>query len=368
MTIVKENVRSLEDVFDPRLNALNVIRLVLAAGVLLRHSFTMLGTSSGIYPLERIMTSGFVDGFFAISGYLIVRSWLRRPDWRAYLRARFFRILPAFWVCLLVTALLLSPIRAVLTGHPLTGEFWVDSFGYIWRNWFLWIFQEGIDGTPTGAASAEMGVWNGSLWTLAWEFFCYIGVMVLGLLGVMHRKSVVVGLFVLALATLIILKPMFPELYLLHHAARFATMFLAGALIYLYQSRVPAAPQLVAVAAVIVFVSGWLPDYRLVAALPLAYLCIVGGALLKVPALRLENDISYGTYIYGFPIQQMLIGMGLLGVGVPAFFALSVLAVLPFAIASWFAVERPAQRLRNRVRLPWSRRTPLPTASSPTRG
>ncbi|MFE1647064.1 acyltransferase family protein [Microbacterium sp. P01] len=338
--------KSLEDVFDPRLNALNAVRLLLAAGVLLRHSFTMLGTSTGIVPLETIMRSAFVDGFFAISGYLIVSSWIRRPDWRAYARARCLRILPAFWVCLGVTALILSPLHALITGHPMSPQFWADSLGYIWRNWFLWIFQEGIDGTPTGAAPAESGVWNGSLWTLAWEFICYIAVLALGLIGLLNRRAVVASLFVISLLTLVVVKPLFPELYLLHHAARFGTMFLAGAVLYVFRTKLPASPWLVLLSACLVVLSGWLPDYRLVAALPLAYLCIVGGALIKVPALRLRNDISYGTYIYGYPAQQMLIGLGLAGAGVAGFFLMSVAAVIPLAVASWFLIERPAQKLR----------------------
>lgn len=345
MATSRQQKGTLRTVFDPRLNGLNLVRLLLAAGVILRHSFTMVGTSSGIYPLETLLRSAFVDGFFAISGFLIVDSWIRKPHWRRFLRARCLRILPAFWTCLLVTALLFSPMSALLTGHPLTTAFWADSVSYVWKNWFLWIFQEGIDGTPQGGAGMEDGVWNGSLWTLAWEFICYLSVMALGLFGLLRRRFVA-PLFLVALAVLLLGKPLLPHAYMLHHAGRFATMFLAGAVVYFWRDRIPVRLPLVGAAALVVFLSGWLPDYRAVSALPLAYLCIVGGAMIKVPALRLTNDISYGVYIYGYPVQQVLIGQGLAGLGVPGFFLASLILVTPLAIASWTWVERPSQKFR----------------------
>lgn len=95
---------------------------------------------------------------------------MRTPDWRRYLRARVLRIMPAFWVCLAVTALVIAPLT--------TGAFGQDNLGYIAKNAALWVFQYDIAGTPAGVPYDA--VWNGSLWTLAWEFSCYLGVMLLG--------------------------------------------------------------------------------------------------------------------------------------------------------------------------------------------
>ena len=343
-------MRSIEQTFNPKLNGLNALRLVLACGVLLRHSFTMLGVTVGWKPLDNLLLSGFVDGFFAISGFLIVGSWMNKPDWRRFLRARCLRILPAFWVCLVVVAFIAAPVDALITGHSMTTAFWGDAAGYVWHNAGLWIFQSGIDGTPTGAAAQESGFWNGSLWTLFWEFTCYLGVLALGLTGLLHRRAVVVGAFVLAVVVLALTDTSLLDSYLVHHAARFATMFLAGAVVYTFRRQIPASGWLLAPCAALVLFAGSLPDYRVVAALPLAYLCVVGGALVKVPALRLTNDLSYGTYIYGYPVQQLLVAVGLRSVGVGWYFVFSVLATLPVAAASWFLVERRAQRFTWPVR------------------
>jgi len=122
----------------------------------------------------------------------------------------------------------------------------------------------------------------------------------------------------------------------------------------------PMLPPLVALAALVVAASSFLPDYRIVAALPIAYVAIGAGALLKHPRLRLTNDISYGTYIYAFPMQQLLATAGLYRLGVPVFAVASILVTLPMAVASWFGIERPALKLkRSRATAP----SPAPVAT-----
>ncbi len=70
--------------------------------------------------------------------------------------------------------------------------------------------------------------------------------------------------------------------------------------------------------------------------------------MLKRPNLR--NDLSYGVYIYAFPIQQLLVIAGLATLGVFPFFVLATLATLPLAAMSWFIVEKRALALKKRQR------------------
>lgn len=76
----------------------------------------------------------------------------------------------------------------------------------------------------------------------------------------------------------------------------------------------------------------------------MAYACIGVGALAKRPALR--NDISYGFYVYAFPVQQMLAVFGVWKLGILPFFLIATATTLPFAAASWFLVERPLLKLK----------------------
>lgn len=73
-----------------------------------------------------------------------------------------------------------------------------------------------------------------------------------------------------------------------------------------------------------------------------------------------RNDLSYGTYIYGFVLQQSLAVAGAYRLGWQIFLVLSLVCTLPLLAASWFLVERRALRLKDwtprRVGFLWDRR------------
>jgi peptidoglycan/LPS O-acetylase OafA/YrhL len=334
-----------------RPNALNVIRLALAVGVIFWHSFPITGTPfEGGRPLVQLLGYGFVDGFFVISGFLITRSWLGNPSVRTFLSARASRILPAFWVCLLVTAFVLAPLGTWLSGGDVSATlFSADSLMYVVHNFGLWIFQYGIDGTPTGVPFD--GVWNGSLWTLSWEFICYLGILVLGKTGLLRSAWPLCIAFALVwVMNLAGVGDAFDNGFV-GNALRFSLVFLAGAVLAKFEDRVRLSGVGAAVAFVAVAVSLLLPDYRLLAAPALAYGLVGVGGLLSTPRLAITNDISYGMYVYAFPVQQLLASAGLIGLGVPGFWVAATLATVPLAAASWFLVERPVIRLNRRLQV-----------------
>jgi peptidoglycan/LPS O-acetylase OafA/YrhL len=128
--------------------------------------------------------------------------------------------------------------------------------------------------------------------------------------------------------------------------ARFALMFLAGALIYQLRNVIPARWSLVVLSLVVVLAASLLPNYRVLAAIPLAYAVIVAGALIHNRRLRLRTDFSYGVYVYAWPVQQLLVICGLAFLN-PVIFAIVATAVtLPLAALSWFLVEKPAISLK----------------------
>ena len=63
--------------------------------------------------------------------------------------------------------------------------------------------------------------------------------------------------------------------------------------------------------------------------------------------LHWTSDLSYGTYIYAFPVTQLLVLAGAARFG-PIGLALSAgVATLVIAAASWFLIERPAIALKS---------------------
>ncbi len=139
---------------------------------------------------------------------------------------------------------------------------------------------------------------------------------------------------------------------------RFAVVFTAGALLHQFRDQIPASWWIVAVCAGVVLIAGLLPNYRVWAALPLAYAVIVTGTLLRANRLRLRDDLSYGMYIYAWPVQQLLALAGLAWLPPLAFFALAAVATVPLAAASWFLVEKHAMSVKRRLHQRMSTKVP----------
>lgn len=343
--------RKLGQVFDPRNNALNALRLVLAAEVMLWHSWPITGRLPPAATIQLLFSVG-VDGFFGISGFLIARSWLRNPRLREYLVARALRILPGFYVCLVVTAFAFAPISvAIQGGSARTLLFSHAPLDYVLKNSAVAIFRLDVAGTPSAVPAP--GAWNSSLWSLIYEVLCYLAVAVLGVIGLARRRWL--PLPILAVAAFAAMR--LPHLTyrwpwtIEQCTVRAAIMFAAGALLYQFRDVIPARWSLVAASVAIVLAAGvLLPDYRVVGAIPLAYAVVVSGALIHNTRLRLRTDLSYGVYIYAFPTQQMLAVCGLAALDPFAFFGLSAVATLPLAAVSWFLVEKPAMSLRARLK------------------
>ncbi|ASW91991.1 acyltransferase family protein [Mycobacterium marseillense] len=353
----------LGQVFDPRNNALNAWRLTLATSVIVGHSYTLTGRPVPTGIVGSLLGSGGVDGFFALSGFLITASWLHHPHLRDYLVARALRILPGYYVCIVVTAFVIAPIAvAIQGGSAMKLLLSTAPVEYVVVNIAVATLKVDVGGTPTGVP--HPGTWNSSLWTLMFELGCYFAVAALGMAGLANRRWVSPAILVVAVVGEALTPPMGigqPMTSQLASAtARFAVMFAAGALLYQWRDKIPARWSLVAVSAAVVALGGsLLPHYRLLGGIPLAYAVIASGALIKSKRLRLTTDLSYGVYIYAFPIQQLLVICGVGKLNTIVYATVATLATLPVAAASWFLIEKPAMSLKYRLMKKWSTATPF---------
>lgn len=345
----------LAQVFDPRNNALNLFRLGLAAEVMVFHSWPVTGRTPPHLLLQLLFSVG-VDGFFAISGFLITASWVNDPRLRDFLTARALRILPGFYVCLIVTAFVFAPLNLALNGGS-AGELLTSSapIEYVLKNSAVAYLHHNVGDTPVGVPFADGG-WNASLWSLIWELLCYLAVAGIGVAGLANRRWVSPMILAAAVIGALFVPPLtFPGVWTVPQlAVRSAIMFAAGAVMYQWRDAIPARWSLVAVSVVVVVVAAAvLPDYRVVAALPLAYAVIVAAVMIHKQRLRLRTDLSYGVYIYAFPMQQLLASCGLATLPVFAFAGLSTAAVVPLSALSWFLIEKPSQSLKARLKRKW---------------
>lgn len=348
--------RTIADSYDPAFNSLNLLRLVLASLVIFSHAIVLGGFGSEAIIGHTTLGDLAVDGFFAISGFLVTASAMNRSIWR-YLKGRVLRIMPGFWVCLVVTAALFGSLGWVHAHGGISGYLAAAAgpFSYIRTNFWLHMNDYAIAGTPKGIPVPL--AWDASLWTLEWEFVCYLGLALLAVFGILRHRALVVVLFLAswALEGVVYFHPVAAvwSSYWVH-MVRFVPIFLAGSLLYLYRAAIRDSVVIAVLCALVIAVGVHLgsPPAVLVfqgdflVGVPFAYLCLWVGLHVPGKGFGVKNDFSYGVYIYAFPVQQLLVLWGATRFGYPAFVALSFAGTLPLAAASWWGVERWALALK----------------------
>ncbi|MFD0937230.1 acyltransferase family protein, partial [Methylobacterium trifolii] len=329
-------------------NGFTGLRLALSLAVVVSHAFSVTSGNALDEPLAR--ATGFtlgehaVNGFFAVSGFLVTMS-LDRRGVRDYVLARALRILPGLVAATLLVALVLG---AAMTTLPLAD--------YL-RDGALWRFVRGTL-TTFKSNAALPGVFSdnpyrsplGTVWTLKYEVLCYLGVLVAGLLGALRRPWPVllcVGGFAVGLLAAEATHADLPKG--LETALRLPLIFACGAALYLWRERIRLSVWPLAALTLACLLLHRTEAYRVLLFLGEAY-GAVWLALTVMARARFDPaaDLSYGIYLYGWPIQQSLHALwpGASGAMllVPAL-ALTALV----AAASWYAVERPALRLKARA-------------------
>ncbi len=327
-----------------------LLRLVLAAAVVVSHGMSI---NTGRYEDEFLAAStGFslgshaVNGFFVISGFLVTMSFDRR-GWRDYVVARLLRIYPAFIVGALVVAFGLGLAFTTLStsaylSHPQLTTFLTRALTEFRSN-----------GTLPGFLT-ENPYKNpyGTIWTLRYEMFCYILVLIAGVWGgrlvQRHAWAGLVGLLV-AVVLLDTVKAVTGYTSVAETYVRLFSLFVAGALAYQHRDRIPLSGWLALVLLGLAALLAWTPLYRAALYLATAYAVLV---LALHPAMvghvpEPKADLSYGIYLYGWPVQQTVQAvypMHWVAMLAPVF----VVTVL-FAFLSWHLVEKPALRLKGRV-------------------
>lgn len=302
-------------------NNLNALRMGLAVAVVVSHAWPMAYGPGTPEPLEAVTGHSLggwaVAGFFFLSGLLIAGS-AERHGARTFWTARARRILPGLGVALLVTLSLAALSGAALT-PGVAAAYWL-------RGITLVSLEHHLPGAFAGSALPDVA--NGPLWSLAHEVAAYALCFAAVRLGLLRHR---VGQAALLAAALVLWA--WPDLPA--RAATFAPLFLAfsiGMLAHAGRDRLSLSP---------------LPALVLLALAPLGWpfaVAALGHALL-LAAFRLDlprwgADLSYGTYIYGWPVAQMISHL-VPGLSAPALALAAVLATLPIAAASWYFVEKP---------------------------
>ncbi len=264
---------------------------------------------------------------------------------------RFLRIFPGFWVCLLVSALCLAPIAFAHQNGSLSGfTSRANPLGYIVNNALLAIRQ------PTMGALVAKNPYtlsfNAPLWTLFYEFLCYISVGLLGVSGILRLRPFVVLAISTVLFVVFATPPLLvPALHSVPPSFRILEVILYfgfGACAFLYRDWIPIRGWLAALCALAIVFAMPTRAYGFVLPICLSYAVMYAAMKWPIRSFDRRVDLSYGIYIYAFPVAQILSIFGVNRLGPPAYFLATYAVTLGLAAASWFCIERPSLSLKHR--------------------
>lgn len=327
-------------------NNFGLIRLALALAVVLSHAFSV--TTGTIIDEPLTTSTGFtlgehaVNGFFAISGFLVTMSFDRR-GWRDYAIARTLRIAPGLIVAVLAVSLLLG---AAMTTLPVE-EYFVSPGLRRFIQSTLLSFKTNL-ALPGVFAGNPFSFPMGTVWTLKYEVMCYAGVFLIGLVGLLRSRIAALGLvagLAIGLAGLDLLRPDAPKG--METALRLPLIFAFGGALYVWRDQARLSGLIVLALFLVTWLSAGTFLYKTLLFTGTAYgiLWLAMAPVITRFAYEPKADLSYGTYLYGWPIQQSLHALWP-GAAAGLLLMPSLAITLLVAAVSWTLIEKPALGLK----------------------
>jgi peptidoglycan/LPS O-acetylase OafA/YrhL len=294
----------------------DLMRLLLALEVAFVHAWAAVD--------EKFSWPGYVmavPAFLSISGFLVLQSYSESKSWTEFIKKRGLRLLPALIVSFILVFLLFD-------------------YSATYNSIVNWL---------TGGLITPPGIRNVPLWSLAWEEAAYLMLAILWLIGAYKKPACIWALFIFSTALVWAASDLDPHTRMIFFLG---PAFFTGNLMYIYRDRLlnvnPIVPWIVFY---VMIQWQYVPDSKLFGG---AYLAVfqafavvwVGMAGAQIIKFKIP-DISYGVYIYHMPIIQYFLFIK----GTTDFTQMIMLVsacLVPFSLASWFLIEKPALKLKNK--------------------
>jgi peptidoglycan/LPS O-acetylase OafA/YrhL len=362
-------------------NHFNFLRLLLASLVLLAHAPELVDGDRRREPLTRLfgtLSCGdlAVAGFFVLSGFLIIQSWQRRHALASFLGSRILRIYPGFAAASVISVAVIGAAGAADASRYLAQ---VD-----WHGLSRSVLLLRSPAAPPTFVGQPYPVINGNLWTISYEFACYLCAAILGACGVVRRRNLFLAFTLLVAAGwLLPLPPVVHALglFAVHYHFGVASLhmwflllllsqenalflyllllFCAGGCFALFRDRIRFSASW-ALAATVALVPcmylGFTARLGLATLGAYAFFTLAFARLPLLAPFKGPLDISYGIYLYGWPIEKLIVWQW------PAWspwalFGLSLPASAAAGWLSWRLLEGPCLRLkRGRATRPFAPR------------
>jgi len=335
--------------FEPR-NNFDLLRLLFAGAVFLAHVGHLSGQPTLAWLPAVFHSDTAVQGFFVLSGFLIVMSYERSTGLRQYVSNRVRRIYPAYAAVVLLAAL----IGAVVSTRA---NYWSDG-GLAYGFWNL-LFLNFIHPTLPGLFEHQvLSAVNGALWTLKIEVMFYAAVPLIVWMTRRFPFATIGGTYTLstvyfyATTHLAAVHPQGIWLEVSRQLPGQIRYFIGGVALYYFFDLFRKNAMPIAVAAVALWsIAAWLGGEQIVRPMCLAIVVIYAGTCIPYlgNAARF-GDSSYGVYILHFPILQTAVAAGLFDQSPVLAFCACFVAVATGSLLLWHAVEKPSLRRTSHYR------------------
>jgi peptidoglycan/LPS O-acetylase OafA/YrhL len=342
-------------------NNFDIRRLVASVFVIITHSYALSGKGESDYLSTLTFgTLSFshagVAIFFVISGYLILQSVMKTDSILSYFWKRTLRIFPGLLVVLLLCVFILGPIVTSLSISDYFSS--SSSYKHLYSATIYNISHLSLQGVFETNPNQAV---NGSLWTLQYEFTCYnfIALIIFFFKSIDKIKPyLIVCLYVLIISFRIYLGERY---FWFNYSSSFLAgmnimylyewmiYFMSGMILYLfgmkYNCMFLTLGIILSLYTILLFF-----DQINFARITIYFLIplIVFVIAFKVPQiseLSKYGDISYGMYIYAYPIQQLILHYNH-KITIELFVVLSILFTIPFAMLSWHFIEKKSLKFK----------------------
>lgn len=289
--------------------------------------------------------------FFVLGGFLIVSSYLKfQQQVSLFIRNRCLRILPGFFCITLLTVFILGPLLSTLPvweyfSNSQTYQYLINLTLLKWVDHLPGVFEN----------NPAKGFINGSLWTIRAEFYCYLSVCVLGWLNLLNKKGIALVFLLTSLLHVACTANVLPmDLtsgagFVIKRFAGLYFHFSLGMLFYLFRDSIVCDWKQMAFALFIILLPTWLqgvpePLLALAAAYLVFYFAFV--PVIQLPNFAKFGDLSYGIYLYAWPIQQIIVQCLGPEASFGQVFWLSAPIITFAALASWHLLEKKALQFK----------------------
>lgn len=331
-------------------NCFDFLRFFFAANILLAH-LCELSQNKSLEFLSNFSNAIIaIKGFFIISGFLVAKSYTNTPSLKEYFIKRAKRILPAYVVVLLFSAVTLSFFSSFSFADYFTD---INVYKYLaWNSVFLNFMHPCLPGLFENNLMCAV---NGALWTLKVEEGFYIVLpFIFYAINKSKKPFLILGsLYVLSLLYWFVMDFYLNQPLLAKQLPGYMAYFATGIFLFLNFDFVLQNKNKLFFVSLLLLIISVFSRFQLDVFYPAAFGSIVIIAAYSLPFLNnfgKYGDFTYGLYIYHFPTIQLFRQYDLFEKFNPILMAFSVILIsLFFALLSWFLIEkRFLDRYKNR--------------------